>query len=152
MWSGARRAHFAIAFFAERRETRALRDRLLRRRRDLRRLRERGRAVHHAVADRVDLGKGLDDPARGVAQHRHHGADRRHVVLERHLPHDLLAARLGIGEARTRDADALDKALAEHLLAAHVEELELERRRAAVYDENFFYFLCHFLAYSLTVT
>ncbi len=97
------------------------------------------------MADRVDLGEALHDPVIGVAQDRHHLRDGLDVVFHRNLAHDLVAARLGVDETRTRDPDALDEALAEHLLAGHVEELELQRRRAAVYNQYLVDFLSHLL-------
>ena len=97
------------------------------------RRREEGCAMDHAVADRINLPEGLDDADSGVAQDLHDGLDRGHMVWNRHLLHDLLGARLGIHEAGACDADAFHKTLAEHLLALHVKEHVLERRRTGVY-------------------
>ena len=121
----------------ERREGDALRDELLRGGRELRRRRELVAAVDDAVADRVQFGEGGDDADLRVGQDGHDLADGRHMVLHRHLAHDLVAPGLRVDETRAVQADALHEPLAEHLLALHVEELELKRRRAAVDDENF---------------
>ena len=92
--------------------------------------------MNHAVPNGVKLGQGLDDADLLVRQHGHDLGNGLDMVLHRNLANNLLASRLRIDQTRPGDANALDKPLAEHLLALHVEELELQRRRAAVDDEN----------------
>ena len=120
----------------ERRKRHAFANERLGRGGDLRGSGELVTAMHHAVADGVDLAKALYHAALRIAQHRHHLRNGLHVVLHRHLAYDLVAARLGVDEPRPGYADALHQPLAEHGLALHVEELELEGRRTTVYYED----------------
>ena len=92
------------------------------------------RAVQDAVAYRVHLGEGLEDPVLRIGERGHDFLERGRVVRRLDVLRELVLARLLVDEPRAGDADALDEPLAEHLLALHVEELELQRRRTAIDD------------------
>ena len=96
-------------------------------------LRDKDRILEHlgtvkdTMPDRIDLLQGPDDAVHRIGYRSDNGLQRLRVVRRLDLLRHLLAARLLIDEAAARNADALHKTLAEHLLALHVEEHVLER-------------------------
>jgi hypothetical protein len=123
----------------ERRQHHALLDHRL----DLGRHQHRGRellaAVHDAVADGLDLADALEHPVLGVHEDAEDALDGGAVLQDLR---DLLVGLAALdvdGEARVREADLLDQAAGQRLVAVgldhlerRVDDLELHGRRPAV--------------------
>ena len=98
---------------------------------------ERLAAVQHAVTAGTDFIQRRDGAVVLVRQRGKDGGNSFGVVLHvaGKLNH-LVGAEYGLLEVRTFDADALDQTLRLDGLVVHVDELELQGRRASVDDQN----------------
>ena len=90
-------------------------------------LRELLSAVDYAVAGRAELVEALEDAELGIDEDVEDVLDSRRVVGEGNFARHRVEAGLRVLDARAFDADALDEALREDLLAFHVDELILQR-------------------------
>ena len=90
-------------------------------------LRELLSAVDYAVAGRAKLVEALEDAEFGIDEYVEDILDSRRVVGEGNFASYGVESGLRVLDARTLDADALDEALGENLLAFHVDELILQR-------------------------
>ena len=92
--------------------------------------------VHHAVADGEDLAFVLDDAGLGVGEVADDQLDAVLVVGDV-AGDDVLLLALVVVQHRALDADPLQQALGQDLAGLHVDQLEFDRRTAAVDDQNF---------------
>ena len=97
-------------------------------------------AVHAAMADGVDLVDAVDDLAFALGHHLNQLGKRFGVRGEGSVGLHLVAAHL-MGDAAAFAADALAQALAQDLLGLHIKQLILQRRRAAIDNQNFHWFV-----------
>ena len=93
-------------------------------------------AVDAAVADGADLADIVDDLAFAGSHHLNDLFKSLGVGGEGSGDFPLAAANL-VGDAAAFHADTLAQALAQHLLAIHIDELILQGRGAAVDNQNF---------------
>ena len=93
-------------------------------------------AVHDAVADGVDLAHIIDALALAGGHLLHDLGKSLGVGGEDGGRGGLVAVGL-VGDHAAFHANALAQALAQHLLAVHIDQLILQRRRAAVNNQNF---------------
>lgn len=102
-------------------------------------------AVDHAVADGIDLCHVVDALALASGHLLHDLSKCLGVGGEDRRSGGLVAVGV-MGDHAALHADALAQAFAQHLLAIHVDQLILQRRRSAVNNQNFHLsFLPYFL-------
>ena len=93
-------------------------------------------AMHHAVADSVDLADIVDALALAGGHLLDDLSKRLGVGGEDRRGGGLVAVCL-VGDHAALHADALAQALAQHLLAVHIDQLIFQGRRTAVNNQNF---------------
>ena len=95
-------------------------------------------AVHHAVANSVDLLHGADDAVLSVHQGVQHGLDGLGMSGHSNINgvQHLLALHLGLVGELAVDADALAQALGQQVAGLGIQKLILQGRAASVDDEN----------------
>ena len=92
--------------------------------------------VHHAVADGEDFAFVLDHAGLGAGEVVDDQLDAFLVVGDV-VRDDVLFFALIVVQDRALDADPFQQALGQHHAGFHVDQLEFDRRTAAVDDQNF---------------